>query len=51
MLIEIIKEGEKLIIEIIKPTGEFPESIPEPGFYKVYFEKVEQEKEPEFNSK
>lgn len=49
MLIQLTKEGEKFIMEIIKPTGEFPETIPEPGIYSVYFEKKEPEKIEEFN--
>lgn len=50
MLIEIKEiSGNIATIEIIKQTGEFPEKIPEPGEYTVYFETVTPDPVPEFN--
>lgn len=42
-----VTEREKMSIQILE-KGQF-DKLPEPGIYTVFFEKVEEQKVPEFN--
>jgi len=53
MLVKVIAtlQDGTIVIKKLSDSGEFPESIPIEGEqYTIYFEKVEPDKIPEFNS-